>query len=247
MPPTIPPALPHDADPAQDYDPALTNDELKELDRFLSSAGLVERSLDIFGLEGFLAALATGPEPVDAAEWMPWVWDIDKGEIAPEFDTPAEEEHILGLVTRAREAVANALSPGRLQAGEFRPIFEDGDSDAATNWCSGFVAGTRFASDAWTERIDERPKWFAPILGLGLEDGDTPRPRKSQIERWTRDLGAATTKIATFWSAGEATAADLPAVPQSIAAAAGAGRNEPCPCGSGKKFKRCCGQAAGAG
>ncbi|MCY4058094.1 MAG: SEC-C metal-binding domain-containing protein [Gammaproteobacteria bacterium] len=22
------------------------------------------------------------------------------------------------------------------------------------------------------------------------------------------------------------------------------GRNEPCPCGSGKKYKRCCGQAA---
>ena len=30
-----------------------------------------------------------------------------------------------------------------------------------------------------------------------------------------------------------------------LAALPKAGRNEPCPCGSGKKFKRCCGKAAG--
>jgi len=28
-------------------------------------------------------------------------------------------------------------------------------------------------------------------------------------------------------------------------AAAEAGRNDPCPCGSGKKFKRCCGTSRG--
>jgi SEC-C motif domain protein len=37
----------------------------------------------------------------------------------------------------------------------------------------------------------------------------------------------------------EATAAA--AAPETVAPKPKAGRNEPCPCGSGKKFKRCCG------
>lgn len=30
--------------------------------------------------------------------------------------------------------------------------------------------------------------------------------------------------------------------PQAARAVAGAGRNDPCPCGSGRKFKKCCGR-----
>ncbi len=31
--------------------------------------------------------------------------------------------------------------------------------------------------------------------------------------------------------------------PEPIKADAATGRNDPCPCGSGKKFKKCCGKA----
>jgi hypothetical protein len=34
---------------------------------------------------------------------------------------------------------------------------------------------------------------------------------------------------------------NLPAPPQPIRAAPKPGRNDPCPCGSGKKYKKCCG------
>jgi preprotein translocase subunit SecA len=32
--------------------------------------------------------------------------------------------------------------------------------------------------------------------------------------------------------------------PKPVRTGAKIGRNDPCPCGSGKKYKRCCGQAA---
>ena len=33
----------------------------------------------------------------------------------------------------------------------------------------------------------------------------------------------------------------LPTKPEATATAPEVGRNEPCPCGSGKKYKKCCG------
>ncbi|MEO8195759.1 MAG: UPF0149 family protein [Thermoanaerobaculia bacterium] len=244
MSPTIPPDPDHVHDHGHELSHQLSHQlsdaELKELDRFLASPKIAESSLDIFGLEGFLAAVLASPREVEPAEWMPWIWDVDRGEISPEWEGAAEQEHILGLVTRLGESVRQALVPG---AGEFLPLFDEGDVEAATNWCSGFAAGTRFESDAWSERIDERPKWFTPILALGLEDdGGGPAPRKSQIERWARDVGPAVEKIREYWigGMGESQGAGAARAPR-----AAVGRNEPCPCGSGKKFKRCCGAGPG--
>lgn len=241
----MPPMPPLEEDLSQ-----LTDDELMELDRFLASPGLVESSLDVFGLEGFLVAVLATPRRVEPSEWTPWIWDVDAGEISPEFESSEQEEKILGLVLRLYNDVAAALAPG---AGEFEPLFEEGDVEAASNWCSGFLAGTRFESDTWADLIDERPKWFAPILGLGLEDEDGPQPRKSQIERWTRDVGPSVTRIQQFWlaqlQAGEAGSGAESVQPGlgPLRAEPAPGRNEPCPCGSGRKYKRCCGAgAAGA-
>lgn len=230
----------------------LTDDELIELDGFLASPGLAESSLDVFGLEGFFAAVLATPRLVKPSEWMPWIWDVDAGEVSPAFASTEEAQRIWNLVMKLYNSVAAALAPG---AGEFEPLFEDGDVEAATNWCSGFVAGTRFESDTWADLIDERPKWFAPLLGLGLEDEDGPQPRKSQIERWTRDVGPSVTRIHNFWLAqrqGEEPGAGAESVqPGSslgpLRAEPAPGRNDPCPCGSGRKYKRCCGAgAAGA-
>ncbi len=175
----------------------LTDDELMELDRFLGSPGLVESSLDVFGLEGFLTAVLAGPRLVKPSEWTPWIWDVDGGEVSPDFENVEQAQRILGLVMRLYNSVARALLPG---AGEFEPLFEDGDAEAGSNWCSGFLGGTRFEAEAWADLIDDKPKWFTPILGLGLEDDEAPRPRKGQLDRWTRDVGPAVTKIHGHWS-----------------------------------------------
>lgn len=243
----MPPLLPLEED--------LSADELMELDHFLASPGLVESSLDVFGLEGFFAAVLAGPRLVKPSEWTAWIWDVDGGEISPEFENVEQAERILQLVMRLYNSVARALVPGAAGAGEFEPLFADGDAEAASNWCSGFVAGTRFESEEWSELIDQRPKWFAPILGLGLEDEEGPlqrKPRKGQIERWTRDVGPEVTRIHGYWlerrQAGDSgssvegmpTGRSLePARVERVA-----GRNEPCPCGSGRKYKRCCGAGA---
>ena len=54
-------------------------------------------------------------------------------------------------------------------------------------------------------------------------------------------LPAVVTAIRKFWQDGEIALSGAAPAPQR---AHKVGRNEPCPCGSGKKYKRCCGALA---
>ncbi len=227
-------------------DQNLDERELDELHAFLASPGLAETSLDIVGLDGFCAAIVSAPRLAMPSEWTPWVWDVERGEVSPEFEDLAQAERILGLVMRFYNSVATALLEAPV---EFAPLFEPDDHDAASAWCGGFLAGMRFDLDAWHALVEEKPKWFAPIFGLGFEDEGGPRPRKAQLQRWAEAVGPAVAKIHGHGldrrqarppgtTADDFSAGSGPATPR---AAAAPGRNDLCPCGSGKKFKRCCG------
>jgi uncharacterized protein len=235
--------------PSGPLDGELDDDELMELDDFLSRPEIADGSLDVFSLEGFFTAILASPRLIPPSEWTPWMWDADQGELSPEFETIEQAQRIMELVMRLYNSVARALLPG---AGEFEPLFPESGTAAATNWCIGFIAGTRFEPEVWADRIDERPKWFAPILSLGLEDEEGAKPRKSQLERWARDVGPAVTKIQAHWWNERQTAGPLtgtrrsPAGPSPNRSTAAPGRNDPCPCGSGRKFKRCCGAGPAA-
>jgi preprotein translocase subunit SecA len=64
-------------------------------------------------------------------------------------------------------------------------------------------------------------------LGMGLRTTrDTPRPNYQQPEDGDAEF--------------EDEEDDEPLVPQVIRTEPKIGRNEPCPCGSGKKYKKCC-------
>jgi hypothetical protein len=66
------------------------------------------------------------------------------------------------------------------------------------------------------------------LMGDGKVEGDIPpEMRREIIER----LPGLILAIAGFWRR----AANPPVRSQKI------GRNEPCPCGSGRKYKKCCG------
>ena len=53
---------------------------------------------------------------------------------------------------------------------------------------------------------------------------------------------SAPASVADVFASMMSSARAAAAVPRSAAAAASAGRNDPCPCGSGKKYKKCCGR-----
>ena len=72
----------------------ITDAELEELEKFLLSEQVPEESMTLSELDGFLTALAVGPEVVPPGEWLPVVW---QGE-GPVFETPQDVERVLGLI-----------------------------------------------------------------------------------------------------------------------------------------------------
>jgi uncharacterized protein YecA (UPF0149 family) len=133
-----------------------------------------------------------------------------------------------------------ARQGGSAARGELRRRLERGPSDAdRERWdrfalvCPSRVDLPADAEGLTVERAQE-------ILDqLGLLDGD-PEPvevvltldnddvRELERIRAARDLG----------EPGAALPADMPSL-NTVLGGGKVGRNEPCPCGSGKKFKRC--------
>ena len=116
-------------------------------------------------------------------------------------------------------------------------------------WALGFIYAVESWPDEWTSPRDrDAAKWLDGALQaiVGMADDDTGAPEVSPLS----EDGTPSTSIARLNAFGEAIWAvyDLrelwktigPRV-RTIRRKATPGRNEPCPCGSGKKHKKCCG------
>ncbi len=132
------------------------------------------------------------------------------------------------------------------EPGAFEPIFfETPDGRVlAGDWTEGFMEAVELRADAWEAMFeDEDAKLlFAPIMahlhdkdGKPLIDGGPEEMMKIR-EDCAQTLPFAIKGIYEFWKARR-----QPANPARGPAGKKVGRNEPCPCGSGRKYKRCCG------
>ena len=214
--------------------PMLTDDEIQRLDELLEAAN-PEGSMVLEEVDGFFAALACSPEPVPAAEYLPLVTGTDPG-------GPPPAPELLKLLERHWNAVA-----GQLYEGEsFAPVLSyDEDGRASGNaWAIGFVRGMAMRPDAWNALDDDEE--FTDVLDPMMvlveevehDEDETPEPiddddRKLILEDM---FGAVMDVYAFFREARERALA--PAAPLRRTEAK-VGRNDPCPCGSGRKYKLC--------
>jgi uncharacterized protein len=105
--------------------------------------------------------------------------------------------------------------------------------------------------ECWTDLIDDEEHGgsLVPILALAHENDPDPsmRPYKEPVSEELREtliVGAAAgmNQIYHYFEAQRLLGTDLPEDMTTFRRTMPKiGRNEPCPCGSGKKFKQCCG------
>lgn len=232
---------------------ALSPAELDELDDFLASEAMQDVSMDVAALDGFLAAIAIGPGIVSPSAWLPWVWDMEEGEAAAPFESEAQANRILSLVLRYYNGVLDSFST---DPSAFEPVFWRDEQWGAVEWCQGFVLGFQFYEGAWGQLALAQPDWFAPLLRLGTDVGIAITRHENDADRWANEIEPSLVRIHAYWTSRRRrpTTNLLSDAPPSVGAAnlapvvrngAKIGRNAPCPCGSGKKFKACCG-AGGA-
>lgn len=223
-------------------DEPLSDKEFKELDQFLLSDRCADDGMTMDSLHGFLTALTIGPEEVLMSEWLPRVWG-SAGKDGPKFKTPKEAERITMLIARFMNEIAITFE---VAPKEFEPLFCEHEVEGRTlldgdAWAWGFWEGMNLRAEAW------EPIWNSniaamvePVYLLGAEEieeeemalvDDPVKRHKLAVE-----MEAAIPHIHRFWQPHRKSA-----VQQVKHDAPKTGRNDPCPCGSGKKFKKCCG------
>jgi uncharacterized protein len=230
-------------------DQPLAQRELVELVDFLSSDAAPEECMDIAMLHGFLTALAIGPSLVVPSEWLPVVWGDEDG---PEFNSVDEARRILDLIMRLHNSIIRTLQDA---PQKFLPIlYEERTAEgrlefSAEEWCEGFITGTQLDADGWEALVHDEENFslLTPILALVDEEAMRELLAADQEEKATREKALALIPLAVagmhdYWRSRRKEpltrrTVDHPPVGRNRRV----GRNEPCPCGSGKKFKKCCG------
>ena len=228
----------------------MTDEEIKELDQLLLDAEGIEESMDISTLDGFLTAIVCGPKTIMPSEWMRWVWDMERGEDAPEFKNQDQAQRILGFLVRHMNDIAQTLTR---EPEQYEPLLMENPNGGdpipiLDEWCSGFMKGVQLDSEGWLPVIAGKPDWMSTILLYGTEEGWEALKKKNlsldEHEALAEGLAGTVQKIHALWPEERGKQIAEGTLPKVVRRAPvrntpKVGRNDPCPCGSGKKFKQC--------
>lgn len=223
-------------------DQPLSDAEFDELDAFLMAEGRPAAIMDIAMLDGFLTAILIGPNTLLPSQWLPLVWGETKDDPMA-FDTDSQMKRIIELIMRLYNDRARGLQEG---VDLYDPIVytreEDGKSVSIIDeWCTGFMRGVQMDPEGWDPlfQSDEDAALLMPMILYGTESGleqlQQNEPLRNRHQNLADALGICVISIRDYWLPQRKSVATVRRAEPKV------GRNDLCPCGSGKKFKKCCG------
>ena len=212
--------------------------KLRQLNDFLLSEVVGDNTMLLSELDGFLAGLIVCPEMLMPSEWMAVVW----GDEAPVFDSVEQAQAISDLILGHYNDIIRQLDQSR-----YSPIYDTDIDDTILweTWIEGFGQAMRLRPEAWrafarNEDADLRRALF--VLGRlkQLATNPTrdikPSDMDEKLEELAPDLIPAHVEDLHRTRLAQA----KPPMSHANQNQPKVGRNELCPCGSGKKFKKCC-------
>ncbi len=194
-------------------------------------------------LHGMLTASVVGPKPV------PIDWILQAVLSHPQAE-PLALDHLpefCWLVEKIEELFLRIGLVFQQDPEMFRPLVymrnlkEGGTTPDPRSWCFGFAEVIMYHRKAWEPLLSMEAGFLtvAPILMTADPDGwgknDSWNPFKQMAPTMLCEgLKIAAMAIRAFWPFYAKLRSPIRAsiVPE---------RNDPCPCGSGRKYKRCCG------
>jgi len=224
---------------------SLNDDELAFVDNLLMEHGNDDSILSMSELDGFFTALVSGPEMVAPSKWYPEIWGGAGNE--PEWESESQLQKFMGLLMQHMNDVVSALMeyPDRFVA-LFQVNSQDHSDYIVEDWCFGYMHGVVLGN--WPELSAPQSSWLGVIILHGTEDNFDILDGMSLEERRqsATEIEPAALKLHQYFLAQRTppiAANTKPKFNNPITPISGApkvGRNEPCPCGSGKKYKQCC-------
>ena len=211
---------------------------LRRLDAALADLPGDEEPLLLTELDGFLAGVAVCPELILPGEWLPMVWGGGDG--APFYDA-ADVEQFARMVIAHHHEILRGMDNGRYQ-----PTFDIDERHGEVMWelwIEGFALAMTLRPESWPEVLKDEDGDVAAagsgmlmLIEIARDESDLTRELIDKVTDQAPDL--IPTWIALLHGRRLARAGS---VVVERAPSIKVGRNKPCPCRSGKKYKKCCG------
>jgi uncharacterized protein len=220
----------------------LSDAERERLAHYLAAIGNPD-TLTLEGMDGLFCALIAGPDLILPSEYLPVVWGGDLPNHSA-FTDLAQVNVFLQLITRHWNCIIAELESD----GFYEPLFDCADARGLEGrlWARGFMRGVSMRKASWATLLaDENEAQLLTIpLVAGTVDPDfpskalSPEDSKPLLIRMGAGLARAYRHFTSRRRTATRSAHEGDPYRRSVAKV---GRNEPCPCGSGRKFKHCCG------
>ena len=203
---------------------------LQRLEALLDALPPADEAMRLDELQGLCVAMAMGPDAEISRRWL----DVALGQ--PENDRTPEE--LLRLLERFRAMTEKAVDERTLT---IRPRVTRTGRPDYRGWCEGFEAGVEISETDWFDAADpeELVELMFPIdvLADALPQEERAAYKPAEWRRLVREseegLADTVMRLADYWSIVSAPPVTIRRETPKV------GRNDPCPCGSGKKYKHC--------
>ncbi len=240
-----------------------TTTEKKTFSKLLSRAVNADDAFNIEELHGFLFGLAIIPEVIKPSEWLP----IAFGEEMMEFDSEAEAKEMMDRLFNIYNRLCKESHEKRLHLPFDLGSMKKGDVTRIGDWAYGLYIATTLRPEVWglngrwgrencvTEEMQELSSAFGVIIGVAkpelipeiFDKADfNPEANEKDLKLRATLYALLPNAVATVQEHARLKAEEFRVGMPLAEKSAGCkkervGRNEQCPCGSGKKHKRCCG------
>ena len=238
----------------------LSDDELAAYADLLHDVSVrADLPLSLEGVDGFATALLVAPRLIAPDEYFPVLFGEPGLAV---FQNAAELKLFLDCFNRRWNEIQRALAApvenladpralaplimdwegllAELPAAEAAEVRKDMPAYGQL-WAAGFLIVVEHWEDDWSLPEDSKDETFVdacldPFYALITPEADwTPEERKLNRDEHVASAIWAAYDLREFWlDRGFVPHAPIRKDPEP-------GRNDPCPCGSGKKYKKCCG------
>lgn len=219
--------------PALEFDP-------NELDALLLECPDENQAMLFSEVEGYLAGVIVSPRAIPQERWLPRIWG---GAELAFPDDPARSALLAELVLARQSEIIDAFRQGGLAYAPYYDLDTD-ESPLWQIWVEGFVQAMEVSDTSWDVLLKSRDEDLkAAATGLfvfiaeakNLEVDESLATEIGSVEAadmipyLVETLYRRQHRMPRVVLAG----GPMPSAPK-------VGRNDPCPCGSGKKYKKCC-------
>ena len=187
-------------------------------------------------VQGFMMALLSGPDALNPTNWLPEI--LGEESLFDAKERTEIERLVMAMAADMRMKLNEKTLPDLW-------FYEDeaGNPDFYT-WCNAYLYALDLVPTDWFEAVDQEEfeDLFYPIMALGgiyddEENGEViSHLNEKELTQLESDLPHVLLDIYWYWQA-------IINKPQTVRREGEkVGRNDPCPCASGKKYKACCGK-----